>query len=232
MITQKFDYYKPKRVEENGVRHYALPDGSKVPSVTTILDKTKSEEQKQALANWRKRVGEKRAQEITTEAAGRGTRMHKYLEDFVLDDVLKDAGSNPYSQQSRRMAQKIIEEGLVNVNEYWGTEVPVYFPGLYAGTTDCLGLWKGKPAIIDFKQTNKPKKTEWIIDYFTQLCAYGNAHNEVHGTNIRTGVILMAAAPASVDDPVVYQEWVIEDEVWDHFSELWSERVRRYYDKY
>ena len=182
--------------------------------------------------NWRKRVGEQEAQRITTEAAGRGTRMHKYLEDYVTYDVLKDAGTNPYSQQSRRMAQTIIDQGLCNVSEYWGMEVPLYYTGLYAGTTDCLGIWNGKPAIIDFKQTNKPKKREWIDDYFIQLCAYAQAHNDMHGTEIKTGVILMASAPTSINDAPIYQEFVVEEADFDYYSTEWAKRVEQYYAKY
>ena len=232
MITPKFTYIRPTREEVNGVRHYLLPDGSRVASVTTILDKTKPKEKMEALMNWRKRVGEQEAQRITTEAAGRGTRMHKYLEDYVTDDVLKEAGTNPYSQQSRRMAQTIIDKGLCNVTEYWGMEVPLYYTGLYAGTTDCLGIWKGKPAILDFKQTNKPKKREWIDDYFIQLAAYAQAHNDMHGTDIRTGVILMASAPASINEDPVYQEFVVEGADFEHYSTEWAKRVEEYYAKY
>jgi hypothetical protein len=232
MITPKFTYTRPTREEINGVRHYLLPDGSKVPSVTTILDKTKPIEKVLALQNWRKSVGEQEAQRITTEAAGRGTRMHKYLEDYVTLDVLKEAGTNPYSQQSRRMADSIVQQGLCNVTEYWGTEVPLYYSGLYAGTTDCLGIWKGKPAILDFKQTNKPKKREWIEDYFLQLSAYAAAHNDMHGTDIQTGVILMCSAPASINDTPVYQEFVVDGGDFEHWTNKWWDRVEEYYAKY
>ena len=229
MITSRYSYVKPKREEIDGVRHYCLPDGSKVASVTTILDKTKPPEQVAALHNWRRRMGDKKATEITTEAAGRGTRMHKYLEDYVTNDALTPPGSNPYSMQANRMAQVVINNGLRHATEYWGMEVPVYYAGLYAGTTDCLGIWKGQPAIIDFKQTNKPKKREWIDGYFTQLCAYALAHNHMHGTDIKTGAILMCSAPPTPDDDPVYQEFVIEGAEFEHYTNLWWNRVEQYY---
>jgi hypothetical protein len=232
MLTEKFTYKKPERVEINGRRHYLLPDGSKVASVTTILDKTKSQESIDALAQWRKNVGYQRAQEITTEASGRGTRMHKYLEDFVRDDVLKPAGTNPYSQQSRRMAEVIINKGLCNVSEFWALEASLFYSGLYAGTTDLLGVWKGVPAIIDFKQTNKPKKKEWIDDYFVQTCAYAQAHNSMHGTDIKTGVILMCSAPATVQDDPVFQEFVIEGDEFEYYTHKWWDRVEKYYSQH
>jgi genome maintenance exonuclease 1 len=100
---------------------------------------------------------------------------------------------------------------------------------LYAGTTDCVGVWNGKPAIIDFKQTNKPKKREWIGDYFLQLTAYAQAHNEMHGTDINTGVILMCAKPDSKDATPQYQEFVLEADEFDHWSEQWMKRVELYY---
>lgn len=224
MLIEKFNYTPINRESVDGKRHYKLPDGSAVPSVTTILDKTKSEEKKIALANWRKRVGEQKAQEITTEAAGRGTRMHKWLEDFVTNGSIGLPGTNPYSKQSHAMANTIIFEGLAkNVTEFWGVEVPVYYSGLYAGTTDCIGTWKGKPAILDFKQTNKPKKREWIDDYFMQLAAYALAHNNTHGTDINTGVILMCSANNE------YQEFVVEGDEFEYWSHEWLKRVELYY---
>ena len=223
MITEQYDYGSLKRKSVDGRRLYTTPDGLAVPSVTTILDKTKPEEAKQALRNWKKRVGEQKAAEITKEAAGRGTRMHKWLEDYVTTGETGDPGSNPYSQQSHKMAHIIIEQGLSNASEYWGTEVPLYFPQVYAGTTDCLGVYNGKPAILDFKQTNKPKKTEWITDYFMQLCAYAAAHNEVHGTDIKQGVILMCSKDFQ------YQTWTIEGEDFEEYSRQWWSRVGEYY---
>ena len=189
----KFNYEELSRHSVNGKRMYQTPDGRKVPSVTTILDKTKPEEKKRALNEWRQRVGVANAQKITTEAANRGTRMHAYLETYIASDEMKPLPTNPYAHPSWFMAAEVILKGLCHVDEFWGSEVPVYYSGLYAGTTDCVGVWKGRPAIMDFKQTNKPKKREWIGDYFMQLAAYAEAHNDTHGTNIQDGVILMCA---------------------------------------
>jgi genome maintenance exonuclease 1 len=222
----KFKYEALKRIDTPEGRRYATPDGNKLPSVTTILDATKSEESKQALANWRKRVGTQKAQEITTEAAGRGTRMHKWLEDFIKTGVIGEPGSNPYSIQSHQMAQSIIAQGLSKCNEYWGTEVPVYFPSIYAGTTDLCGVHDNAEAIMDHKQTNKPKKREWIDDYFVQLAAYANAHNEVHGTKIRKGVIFMCSAANE------YQEFIVEGAEFDKYTDMWFKRCEGFYLKF
>jgi genome maintenance exonuclease 1 len=229
MIVQKYNYAPLNRETIEGKRHYCLPDGSKVPSVTTILDKTKPAEQREALANWKKRVGEVKAQEITTEAANRGTRMHTYLERYVKQDDIGEFPSNPYAQPSWFMAAKVILEGLQHADEYWGSEVPLYYSGLYAGTTDLVGVWKGQPAIMDFKQSNKVKKREWIDDYFLQLAAYAAAHNDTHGTDIKTGVILMCVKPKTEQDDPVYQEFVLEPRDFAYWSEQWMRRVELYY---
>lgn len=224
MLINKYDYKPINRKTIDGKRHYSTPDGSAVPSVTTILDKTKSEEKKQALRNWKKRVGEERAQQIVTEAAGRGTRMHKWLEDYVEQGKIGKPGSNPYSAQSHRMAELIIEHGLKNAEEFWGTEVPLYYSGLYAGTTDLVGTHAGSPAIMDFKQTNKPKKTEWIEEYFLQLCAYAHAHNNMFDTNIQKGVILMCSKDYQ------YQEWILEGDAFAYWTQRWWDKVAQYYE--
>jgi genome maintenance exonuclease 1 len=234
MITVKYNYDPIDREPIDSKRHYCWPDGSKVPSVTTILSATSSEGKRLALAQWRKRVGEKKAQEITTEAANRGTRMHAYLEHYILQEDMKPLPGNPFAHPSWFMAAEVIMQGLQpNVTEFWGTEVPVYYSGLYAGTTDCLGLWKNRPAIMDFKQSNKVKKREWIGDYFVQLAAYAAAHDETHGTTIDTGVILMAVQPKSLSDGTLdkpqYLEFVIEGNEFAYWKDEWMKRVELYY---
>ena len=229
MLIQKYNYTPINRESVEGQRLYTLPDGSRVPSVTTILDRTKPQEKRDALENWRKRVGTAQAQQITTEAAGRGTRMHKFLEDYVKNNrVLNEPGTNPYSREAHSMAREIIDNGLVDADEIWGIEVPLYVPGLYAGTTDACGVYKGQPSILDYKQSNKPKKKEWIEDYFLQLCAYAAAHNEVHGTDIRQGAILMAVAPKPNERPE-FQHWVLQGNEWNIWMDRWFDRVEQYY---
>lgn len=233
IYNPKFNYQKLAR-SEGATRLYTTPDGDRLPSVTTILDKTKSEEKKAALAQWRARVGEQQAQQITTEAANRGTRMHSYLERYIKEGAMPQKGSNPFSWPSYAMAQEVIDKGLVNVNEIWGVEVPLYFPGLYAGTTDGAGIHLNEEAILDYKQTNKPKKREWIEDYFIQLCAYAEAHNELHGTCIKKGVVLMCVKPELDQDHNIvgkpeYQEFVLEGAEFKYYSDQWLRRVEQYY---
>ena len=233
LITQRYQYAALTRENANGQRLYATPDGQKLPSVTTILDRTKPAEKRLALENWKRRVGHDKAQQITTEAANRGTRMHTYLEHWIINGTQKEKGSNPFSWASHAMADTVICEGLIRVNEFWGTEVPLYFPAIYAGTTDCVGLHEDIPTIMDFKQTNRPKREEWIDDYKLQLVAYAEAHNEIHGTDIRRGVILMCVKPTedalgAVSKPE-YQEFTVEGAAWAHWRDQWWRRVEQYY---
>ena len=233
LLTSKFNYKELTRNSVDGKRLYACPDGSRVPSVTTILDKTKPPEKVKALMEWKKRVGHDKAQQITTEAANRGTRMHKYLEDYVVQGTISSPGSNPYSHQSHKMALTVIDQGLINVNEIWGVEVSLYYPELYAGTTDGLGLHLNEESILDYKQSNKPKKEEYIEDYYLQLTAYALAHNKVYGTNIRKGVVLMCVKPPELSPGVwgepQYQEFILTPEKFSYWEGKWWDRVESYY---
>ena len=224
IINSPYPYQSLNRVDGQGGRRYQTPDGERLPSVTTILDKTKSEESKAALQAWRNRVGQEKAQQITTEAAGRGTRMHKYLENYLLEGDTGQPGTNPYSQQSHKMATVIIETYMKpHLTDAWGSEVSLYYPGLYAGTCDLTGAWMGKPAILDFKQTNKPKKREGIDDYFCQLVAYAMAHDELYGTNIDQGVVLMCSAEFQ---PQVFE---LTGGEFEKYRDLWLRRVEQYW---
>lgn len=236
MYHEKFQYLPLSRQTVDGSRRYATPDGLKLPSVTTILDATKTEESKQALEQWRKRVGIQKAQAITTEAANRGTRLHSYLENYVKHGTIGERTSNPYSWPSHAMAAVIADKGLIKVNEFWGTEVPLYYPKVYAGTTDCCGIHDGDEAIIDFKQSNKEKKREWIDDYFLQLCAYSEAHNALHGTKIQKGVIMMAVKPDLDKDGLMtgqpkYLEFILDGTEYEKYRVKWWKRVEEYYLK-
>jgi|TARA_B100000035_G_scaffold58183_1_gene46452 genome maintenance exonuclease 1 len=222
LIKPKYTYEKLKRVEVNGKRRYAAPGGAPVASVTTILGDTKD---KTHLIAWKKRVGEQKAQEIVTEASGVGTRMHKYLEDYIDYAEWPTAGSNPYAQQAHMMATTIKVNAMDDVDEIWGSEVPLYVPNIYAGTTDLVGLYKGQPCIMDFKQTNKPKKLEWVEDYFLQLTAYAIAHNEVHGTDIKEGHIFMCSRAGE------YQQFDLWPDEFDEWEQEWWRRVYQYYEK-
>jgi ATP-dependent exoDNAse (exonuclease V) beta subunit len=223
LITKRYDYQPIQRKQINGKRLYETPDGNAVASVTTILDATKD---KTHLIAWKKRVGEKKAQEIVTEASGVGTRMHKYLEDYIETGEWPQPGSNPFAQQAHGMAEQIKTHALKDVDEIWGSEVNLYMPQMYAGTTDLVGQYKGQPSIMDFKQTNKPKKVEWVVDYFLQLVAYAEAHNEIYGTEIREGHVFMCSRAGE------YQQFDIWPDEYDEWRNEWYERVYQYYEKH
>ena len=160
--NQKFPYGELARVTKNHKRHYETPDGRQVPSVTTVLSSTKDMTHLHA---WRKRIGADKAQQITTESANIGTVMHRSLEKHVKGED-RTPGSNLIQQKAHKMANVIIDNGLNDVSEIWGSEVTVWYPDLFAGATDVVGVYDGKESIVDFKQTNKPKRREWIDDYF------------------------------------------------------------------
>lgn len=218
LFNPKYQYQTLKRVESNGSRLYDTPAG-KVASVTTILDSTKD---KTFLIEWRKRVGDAEANRISKEASGLGTLMHLHLENYVIGKP-RPEGNNLVQTMARSMADTMINEAFPNVDEVWGIESSLYYPGLYAGTSDMIGVWRGKPAIIDHKTTTKPKKKEWIEDYFLQCCAYALAHNEVHGTDIRTCAINI------IDRDAKLQSFVIEGNEFDHYSVEWTKRVDQFY---
>ena len=186
-LIKKYNYADLKR-QDGAVRLYLTPDGESLPSVTTVLSKTKD---KSGLDRWRQRVGEKKAEKIIADSARIGTALHLYIEHYVNGHGYKDL--TDVGKKAKTMAQVIIDEGLKDVTEIWGSEVHLYYPGKYAGTTDMVGLYKGRPAIIDFKQTNKPKKREWVQDYLMQLAAYAHAHNNLFNTEIDQGVVLMCS---------------------------------------
>ena len=206
-----------------GKRHYEINGDEKLPSVTTILSGTQDPEKAQSLKAWRDRVGEETATRIVDEAAARGTAMHKILEKYIGEEGYLDL--TQVGKNAHNMAMRIIEQGLSNVTEYYGLESTLFYPGLYAGATDMIALHKGEMAIVDFKQTNKPKRREWIDDYCLQLAAYAMAHNYVHKTNITKGVIMMC----SKDN--YYQEFVIEGDEFKKYTFKWIDKIDKYYEK-
>lgn len=223
-LVEKFKYHKLTR--EDGGPHgrvYLDPSGNKLPSVTTILDKTKSEETKRALEAWRRRMGTKKAEEIKNEAAFRGTLMHSYLEKHLRGDNPKP-GTNYYHKHSYKMADVILDSYLKPfLDEFWALESSLYYPELYAGTTDMIGVYQGIPSIIDFKQTNKPKDDNRIEDYKVQLAAYLTAHNKLYGTDINQGVILMCSKDLNP------QRWIISGDDMKRAIDQWWNRVALYH---
>ena len=215
--VERFEYADLSKASKNGKRHYQTPDGRSVPSVTTVLSATKDMTHLNA---WKKRVGEQEAQRIATESANIGTVMHKSLEKHVKGEQRKP-GSNLIQQKAHKMANVIIDNGLTGVSEVWGSEVSLYYPELYAGTTDLVGVYKGAPAIMDFKQARKLKKKEWVEDYFLQLVAYAEAHNKIFDTQINQGRIFICTQNNQ------YQTFEIDN--YEHWTSEWYKKLEQYY---
>ena len=194
----KYKYATGKQINEDSGRIYDVA-GFRLPSVTSILSRTKDQG---FLKEWRAKVGDKEADRIMNLSSVRGTAMHKYLESHITDigyEDLTDTG-----KQAKTMAEKVIEIGLAPVDEYYGSEVTMYYPGLYAGQTDLVCIHDGEDAIVDFKQSNRPKRKEWVEDYYLQIAAYAMAHDYVHGSRINKGVIMVCTPD------LYYQEFVVE----------------------
>lgn len=220
--NNKFSYPKSMRSIVNGSRHYSI-NQEKLPSVTAILRATESEEKKASLANWKARVGNAEANRIKNDASSRGTSMHFFLEQYLLGqlnlELLKEDDN-----KSKKMANEIIEQGIKNkLSEIWGTEATLYYPGKYAGTCDACGIYEGQESIIDFKQSNKPKKEEWIEDYYLQLGAYTLAHNLVYNSKITQGIVLLC----TVDN--LFQDFKIQGARLEEYQNKFLDKVEKYY---
>ena len=221
-LVDTFNYPSSSRADIDGLRHYGIDgEAKKLPSVTTVLSRTKPKADQEALERWKKRVGDVEAERIKNEAAARGTAMHKYLEDLIKGQRSMDLTTT--GQEAQRMAEIIVERGLNRCSDIYGIEATLYYPGLYAGSCDLIGKIDDKISIIDFKQTNKPKQREWIGDYFLQMAAYGMAHDAVYHTAIEQGVILMCSRDG------YYQEFVIEGSEFREAKHKFLKRLDIYY---
>jgi len=218
--NNKFNYPKSSRSIENGMRKYLFGD-EKLPSVTSVLQATKSEEDKASLENWKQRVGHKEANKIKTEASSRGTSMHSFIEDFLRGRINESFFES--NEQYKNMAKEIIDKGIKGkLEEIYGMEATIHYPEKYAGTADLVGIYQGQETIIDFKQANKPKKIDYIQDYFLQLGAYTLAHNVVYKTNITSGIILLC----TVDN--LFQDFKIEGAELLMYQNLFLGRVKKF----
>jgi genome maintenance exonuclease 1 len=212
----KFQYPTLNRVTINNLRHYTDGTFDPVPSVTTILS---TMSKSNGLTEWISRVGEETATTIKNESAKVGEVMHQNIENFLHDNLSSVTGN----LLEKILSRLIISDLKVNLNETWGIECNLYYPDLYAGTADLIGVYKGKPTVIDFKNSRSDKKEEWIDSYFMQAAAYSIAHNYLFGTNIESCVILMATWNGSLK---VFEK---TNEDFEHYKNLWLELVSEYY---
>mgnify|MGYP003146207958 CR=1 FL=1 len=218
--SDRYNYMEGKQITDpdTGKRVYEI-SSYRLPSVTTILGATKNTE---FLNKWKAKVGEAEADRIKNVSSARGTSMHKFLESYVTGvgyDDLTELG-----QAARPMADKIMEIGLAPVSEYYGSEVTLHYPGLYAGQTDLVCLHNGVETVVDFKQANRPKKKEWIEDYYLQIAAYAMAHDYVHNSNIEQGVIMVCTPD------LYYQEFVVSGAELRRYKHEFLKRLDSYHD--
>ena len=215
----KYSYVAGQRFEHHGSRTYDF-DGKRLPSVTTILGKTKDQEY---LNKWRTKVGHEEADRIFNHSAKRGTSMHKFIENHITGIGYDDLSS--IGHEARPMAHKIIEMGLTPITEYYGSEVTLHYPGLYAGSTDLVCLHNDKETIVDFKQANRPKREEWIEDYYLQIAAYAMAHDYVHHSNIDKGIIMVCTPD------LYFQEFRFEGDEMRRYRHKFLKRLSQYHDQ-
>ena len=216
----KYEYKQYTRDDDHGPRTYAVKD-KKVPSVTTILSATQSEEKRKSLDAWRARVGYQEAQRITQQAATRGTEMH-----YVLENYIKGVGYFNLSKDgahARMMAHTIIDN-LEPLKIIYGSEVSLAYDDQWAGSTDLVANYKDRPYIVDFKQSNKLKREEWVEDYYYQLAAYSLAHKKSHGP-IEGGLVAMCTKDLQ------FQSFELDQTRLAEYEEKWFERVKRYYSQ-
>ena len=223
-LNSLYEYPTSSRALYNGERMYDVASETKLPSVTTILSATQPPEKKASLAAWAARVGADQATRIKDQAAARGTVMHHILEGWIKNEPHVDL--TEVGQIAEKMAHQILINGLRDrLTEYWGLEVTLYYPGLYAGATDVVGIYEGAESIVDFKQSNKPKRREWIEDYKLQLAAYALAHNEVYGTKVNKGVNLICTKDN------YFQKFEFDGEEFRKAKFEWLRRVDQFYNE-
>ena len=223
MKWNRLYHYPPStRSTTDGIRTYAVGN-EKLPSVTSILQATQSEEKRRKLAQWQAIKGAEEARRIKEESAARGSNMHLHLEKFILGQGHLDLTEE--GKTAKSMAQTVIEKGLCDLQEIWGSEVTLWYPGLYAGATDLVGTFDYEDSIIDFKQSTKPKRKEWIEDYLLQLAAYAMAHNQVYGTEITQGVILMCTPDN------YFQKFQVKGQEFISYQHKFLEKVDLYYKR-
>jgi len=215
----KYSYTPGQRFEVHGSRQYDFGEG-RLPSVTSILSRTKDQT---FLKKWKAKVGEANAEMIKNHSSKRGTAMHKFLEKHIEGVGYDDLTT--LGREARTMAQKIIEDGLSKVTEYYGSEVSLYYQGLYAGSTDLVCMHDGMETIVDFKQSNRPKREEWVEDYYLQIAAYAMAHDHMFGSQIQQGVIMVCTPD------LYYQEFKCEGEKMRHYRHEFLKRLSQFHGK-
>ena len=223
-MLNKFNYPKLERLDTDIGRHYLDSDNKPVPSVTTVLSGTSKS--KDGLIQWRNRVGDEEADRIIKQSTDIGTAVHEAIEKFLNKEGWDNFENTSDQILAKNISNKFIKDALKGITEIWGLEVGLILDNLYAGTADCVGLYRDIPTLIDFKTAKKIKKRDWIEDYFLQGCAYANAHNVMFGTDIQQIVILM------VDRNLIFQEYIVRPTEFSYLTRKWKNRLIEFNNKY
>ncbi len=224
MIKNKYIYPKLERIDTEIGRHYLDSTNNPVPSVTTVLSGTSKS--KDGLIQWRNRVGDEEADRVIKQSTDIGTAVHEAIEKFLNKESWNDFGDTSDQIMAKNISHKFVNDALYGITEIWGLEVGLILDNLYAGTADCVGLYKNVPTLIDFKTAKKIKKRDWIEDYFLQGCAYANAHNVMFETDIQQIVILM------VDRNLIFQEYIVRPTEFSYLTRKWKNRLIEFNNKY
>ena len=218
----KYSYPNLERVEENEMRFYKDSNNDLVPSVTTVLDATGD---KSGITQWRRKVGPAQADAIVQESTLIGSAVHEAIENYLLGKSWSNFTEYRNGFLAKSISSKFISSCLNGIDEVWGLESGLILDGLYAGTADCIGVYKGLPAIIDFKTAKKLKRKDWIEDYFLQCSAYANAHNVMFETSINDLVILM------VDRDLLFKEFHIKKDEFSLYTDKWKKRLIKFHNR-
>ena len=218
----KYSYPNLERVKENEMRFYKDSNNELVPSVTTVLDATGD---KSGITQWRRKVGPAQADAIVQESTLIGSAVHEAIENYLLGKSWSNFTEDRNGFLAKSISSKFISSCLNGIDEVWGLESGLILDGLYAGTADCIGVYKGLPAIIDFKTAKKLKRKNWIEDYFLQCSAYANAHNVMFETSINDLVILM------VDRDLLFKEFHIKKDEFSLYTDKWKKRLIKFHNR-
>jgi genome maintenance exonuclease 1 len=212
-----------KSLRENGNQYYVDANGDRLPSVTTILNATKPQQDWDRLLNWRQRLGTEEANRIATTASRRGTQTHKYIQRYLqgLDTPCPDA-SRPYWESIKPVLQNIDIVRLI--------ESPVFHYNLsYAGVVDCVASYQGIPCVCEWKTADKPKGTiERLFDYPLQLTAYLGAVNHYYQDyGVKLNHALLVVAIPEMPAEVFWFENAAIELYWQE----WEKRVAAYWQR-
>lgn len=205
-----------------GGRWYDTPHGS-YPSITTILSGTESAEKVASLESWRESIGREKAEEITKTACDHGTNVHLLAERYLKRERVDAPIAGQPVPATDMQGFNALRLKLDKVDEVWAQEVALYSTYLeVAGRCDLVGRFKGVPSIVDFKTASRVKARSDIRNYELQLLFYAAAHNEMFGTDIQQGIILMVSQAGFPQEFKVVFDDSMREELATRVKQYWT----------